>query len=85
MCSFEWMGHERGRVDFWYPSHHLIVELDGRRFHMRAAAFERDRRRDQLALVNGARTVRFTHRQVSDDAEFVVTVVRSLLAAPVPG
>ena len=83
--SFEWADHERGRVDFWYPAQRLIVELDGRRFHLRAAAFERDRRRDQLALVQGMRTVRFTHLQLSTDEHFVVGVVASLLANPVPG
>jgi very-short-patch-repair endonuclease len=78
--TFEWMEKERGRVDFLFPHAQLIIEVDGRRFHERSKAFESDRRRDQLALVHGLRTVRFTHRQVSRDAEFVVDVVRRLLA-----
>lgn len=80
-ASFDWLGDGAGRVDFWYPDHRLIVELDGRRFHLRVAAFEADRRRDQLGLMQGIATVRFSHRQVSTESPFVTTVMRSLLGA----
>ena len=76
--SFEWNSLEKGRVDMWFPADELIVELDGRRFHSRLAAFERDRRRDQLALVKGLRTVRFPHRQITDSPAEVVDVLRAL-------
>lgn len=78
---FEWQDAEKARVDFWYPAHDLIVEVDGRGFHARTAAFERDRRRDQLALMAGVRTVRFTHRQVTKERDLVVEVVRRLTSA----
>lgn len=80
-ASFDWMTCERGRVDAYFPAHRLIVELDGRRFHARLAAFETDRRRDQNALVNGHTTVRFTYRQISDEPGWVVDVMRSLLSS----
>lgn len=76
---FEWSSGERGRVDCCYRDAAMIVELDGRRFHERSAAFERDRRRDQHAATLGFRTLRFTHRQVMDEARHVAQVVRSVL------
>lgn len=75
---FAWSAAEKGRVDAWFAADDVIVELDGRRFHARLEAFERDRRRDQLALVNGLSTVRFTHRQIADSPADVIDVVRAL-------
>jgi len=78
-ASFDWLAGGAGRVDFWYPDHHLVVELDGRRFHARSAAYEADRRRDQQALIHGIRTVRFPHRQLTTDRRSVVDVMTSLV------
>lgn len=78
--TFEWTDEESGRVDCWYPDAQVIVELDGRRFHARLAAFERDRRRDQAALMEGIPTLRFTHHQITDEPEWVERVLRSVLA-----
>jgi very-short-patch-repair endonuclease len=79
-ASFDWLGHGRGRVDFWYPEHQLVVELDGRRFHLRVAAYEEDRRREQVGLLHGITTVRFTHRQMTTEAHHIGAVMSSLLA-----
>lgn len=79
-ASFDWLASGSGRVDFWYPDRRLVVELDGRRFHLRAAAFEADRKRDQLGLLEGITTVRFTHRQVTTEAPHVLRVMRGLVA-----
>jgi predicted transcriptional regulator of viral defense system len=78
--TFDWTDEESGRVDCWYPDARVIVELDGRRFHARLAAFERDRRRDQAALMEGIPTLRFTHHQITDEPEWVERVLRSVLA-----
>ncbi len=40
------------RVDFAWPEFMLVVEIDGRRYHIDAAAFQRDRIR-QNALMQG--------------------------------
>lgn len=77
--AFEWTDDEVGRVDCWYPDARVIVELDGRRFHARLAAFERDRRRDQAALLNGIPTIRFTHHQLTGEPEWVERVLRAVL------
>jgi Protein of unknown function (DUF559) len=36
----------RFEVDFLWPAHRLIVEVDGYAYHSDRGAFERDRRRD---------------------------------------
>ena len=51
--------HPRLEVDFYWPTHHLIVELDGWDTHRRAA-FEQDRRRDAALTAAGWRVLRFT-------------------------
>jgi hypothetical protein len=52
--------HPRLEVDFYWPTHHLIVELDGWETHRTRAAFEQDRRRDAALTAAGWRVVRFT-------------------------
>jgi hypothetical protein len=62
------------RVDFLWPEHRLIVELDGWRFHGHRLAFERDRARDVALQLAGYKVLRFTWRQLEDEA----AVVRAL-------
>lgn len=70
---------EKGRVDGMYVEQGVIIELDGRRFHSRIEAFERDRRRDQQAIRRGLRPLRFTHRQITHEPQDVVDVLRDVL------
>ena len=78
-ARFDWLLAGAGRVDFWYPDERVIVELDGRRFHLRAAAFESDRRRDLLALTHGIQTVRITHRQLTTETTVVMSALKQVL------
>jgi hypothetical protein len=55
--------HPRLEVDFCWPQHRLIVELDGWETHRTRAAFERDRRRDAALQAVGWRVLRFTWRE----------------------
>jgi very-short-patch-repair endonuclease len=55
--------HPRLGVDFCWPSHRLIVELDGWESHRTRAAFEADRRKDGALQAIGWRVVRFTWRE----------------------
>jgi hypothetical protein len=73
-----WSEREPGRVDGMYVEQKAIIELDGRRAHIRAQAFEADRRRDQLAGLEGYSSTRFTYKQVRSDPEFVIEVSRHL-------
>jgi predicted transcriptional regulator of viral defense system/very-short-patch-repair endonuclease len=52
--------HPRLEVDLCWPTHRLIVELDGYETHRTRAAFARDRARDAALEADGWRVVRFT-------------------------
>ncbi|HEX6117570.1 MAG TPA: type IV toxin-antitoxin system AbiEi family antitoxin domain-containing protein [Solirubrobacterales bacterium] len=67
------------QADFHWPEHRLVAETDGWETHGTRRAFERDRRRDQLLLRAGYRTVRFTWRQLRDDPAWVAETVRAAL------
>jgi very-short-patch-repair endonuclease/predicted transcriptional regulator of viral defense system len=71
---------ERMEVDFSWPAHRLVAEVDGFRYHGTRAAFERDRARDATLTAAGWRVVRFTDRQVRRDAATVAQRLERLLA-----
>ncbi|MBW3607527.1 MAG: endonuclease domain-containing protein [Actinobacteria bacterium] len=71
---------EDAEVDFFWRAHRLIVETDGREFHLTPQAFERDRERDARLTMMGYRVVRFTHRRLVTDAAAVAQTLRALLA-----
>ncbi len=56
VCGYE--------VDALWPQARLILEVDGHAFHGHRAAFERDRRRDQVLAAAGYRVIRVTWRQL---------------------
>ena len=66
-------------VDCLWAEQRLIVELDGRATHGTRLAFESDRERDRLLLVEGWQVVRITWRQLHDDADRVVADLDRLL------
>lgn len=59
-----WRSPKRGRVDFAYPKAKLIVEVDGRAWHLAVDAFDEDRMRDNHAQLAGWRVIRVTHRML---------------------
>jgi len=72
----------RGRffeADCLWAEQRLIVELDGRESHGTDLAFEKDRERDRLLLVEGWRVTRITWRQLRDNAPTVIADLRRLL------
>lgn len=64
-------------VDFSWPDRRLVVEVDGFEFHGSRAAFERDRRRDQLLRAARWSSVRITWRQVSQAPGHLVAALRA--------
>ena len=64
-------------VDFCWPDRRLIVEADSWEFHKTRAAFERDRRRDQLLKAAGWTTIRITSRQLTDSPGDLIAALRS--------
>jgi hypothetical protein len=74
----------RGRffeVDCLWRDQRLIVELDGRAVHGTRSAFEADRERDRLLIVDGWRVMRVTWAQLRDDPAAIAADLRHLLAA----
>ncbi len=71
-----WMVGTNERVDFAYCEQRLIIECDGRRWHTRERDFERDRRRDNEAMLAGWRVLRVTWDQVVGDEPGVVSMLR---------
>jgi very-short-patch-repair endonuclease/predicted transcriptional regulator of viral defense system len=68
-------------VDFYWPGHKLIVEVDGFRFHGHRAAFERDRRKDMTLVAAGYLVIRVTWRQLTEEPLAVAATIASALAA----
>jgi hypothetical protein len=66
-------------VDALWPAARLIVELDSWEFHHHRAAFEKDRDRDTDHLLAGYRTIRVTHRRLSQEADRLAAQFRALL------
>jgi very-short-patch-repair endonuclease len=66
-------------VDFLWRERRLIVETDGYRYHRGRQAFEDDRARGIQLQMLGYHVLRFTHRQVVDDAAGVAVALRALL------
>ncbi len=79
-----WWPADDERLDAYIPTWSLIVEADGRTWHTRRADFDRDRRRDHIALANGHRTVRFTHGQLVEEPQYVLRVLLSIGASTLP-
>jgi very-short-patch-repair endonuclease len=72
--------HDDGReVDFRWPAHRLLVEVDGWTYHRTRRAFAADRRRDRAALAAGDRVARFTAGEVTDAPAMVAAELRRLL------
>jgi very-short-patch-repair endonuclease len=67
-------------VDALWPAARLIVELDSWEFHAHRAAFEKDRDRDTEHLLAGYRTIRVTHRKLSEEPDRLGAQIRALLA-----
>jgi hypothetical protein len=72
----------RGRLlrpDCMWPERRLLAELDGRDAHRTDQAFEGDRRRDRVLLVEGWRSTRITWRQLRDERDEIAADLRELL------
>ncbi|MGH2828417.1 MAG: type IV toxin-antitoxin system AbiEi family antitoxin domain-containing protein [Actinomycetota bacterium] len=67
------------RLDFHYPEHDLIVEVDGRKWHASKQRFQGDRRRDNEALLNRCRVLWLTWEDVAHDEAYVLATVASAL------
>ena len=79
-----WRSSSEGRVDFAYEDARVIIECDGRRWHTTMEAFENDRRRDNLAQLNGWRILRFTWNDLTETpARVLDQITQALRPGPV--
>jgi hypothetical protein len=72
----------RGRLlrpDCMWPEQRVLVELDGRGAHGTERAFQSDRKRDRVLLVEGWRSTRVTWEQLRDEPDTLAADLRSLL------
>jgi very-short-patch-repair endonuclease len=67
-------------VDFQWPAWRLVVETDGRATHGHEIAFHRDRDRDLYLQERGWQVIRLTWRQVMNEPERVVALLRGRLS-----
>jgi very-short-patch-repair endonuclease len=75
------LGYE---VDALWPAQRLAAELDSWEFHRHRAAFERDRARDAALQAAGYRTIRITHRRLTNEPATVLKQLRALLRSNAP-
>lgn len=66
-------------IDLLWERERLAIETDGEETHGTAAAFQRDRRRDQILLAAGYRTARITWEQVRDEPNAVLERITRML------
>jgi very-short-patch-repair endonuclease len=66
------------RVDFYFPDLGLVVEADSLRYHRTAARQTADARRDQAHLAAGQTPVRFSHAQITYEADHVERTLRQI-------
>jgi very-short-patch-repair endonuclease len=68
-------------VDFYWPAHSVVVEVDSYGFHTSRWAYERDRDKDAVLRSHGMPPLRFSRRQVRDEPLLVITQVAQAIAA----
>ena len=67
------------RVDCRWPDRRLTVELDSYRYHRSRHAWERDRRREREAHARGDEFRRYTHGDVLESPDAMLTELFALL------
>ncbi len=72
--------HPGLEADFYFPTHHLVVETDGWDTHKTRHAFEDDRAKDAALTAAGYTVLRFTWRQLRDDPHTVADRLKAVLS-----
>jgi very-short-patch-repair endonuclease len=83
--GFSIRGHD-GRVDFFFEAHRVVLEADGRSWHLRYQQSEEDRRRDNDLAGQGCQVLRFTYRALTEEPDVCIATLQRVLKlrAPVP-
>jgi hypothetical protein len=67
------------RVDFIYPGTNVVVEVDGRAFHLRRLKWEEDLERRNRLTASGLRVLHVTYRRMKGDPEGVIAEIEQAL------
>jgi very-short-patch-repair endonuclease len=70
------------QVDFVWPDHKLVVEMDGRKYHDTELAWHTDRERDRLLVARGYRVMRMTEKLLRKDPVTAMVRLTQALYAP---
>jgi hypothetical protein len=68
-----------GLVDLLFPAARLVVELDGRAWHIDRESFQRDRSRQNRLVAAGYTVLRFTADDVALRSDYVVSAIKTAL------
>jgi hypothetical protein len=80
-AQLPWRTERPSRCDALYEAERVLLEADGRRWHVRVDQMAEDRRRDREAQNHGYRPYRFVYQELRYDPQTVVQTVRDALAA----
>jgi very-short-patch-repair endonuclease len=75
------LDHQPHEVDFYFPAHDLVVELDGWETHGTKTAFKSDRRKDAALTASRYRVIRFTYDDIVHEPDTVLARLRRCSAA----
>lgn len=82
-----WVANERLVIgericypDVLFAGQRLVVEFDGYAVHSQREVFEADRARQNALVAAGYRVLRFTWKQICDDPDGVIGLIRDVLA-----
>jgi hypothetical protein len=75
-----WRTERESRTDALYERERVLLEADGRRWHVRVDQMAEDRRRDREAVIHGYRPFRFVYQELRYDPQVLVDTVRDALA-----
>ncbi len=66
-------------LDCYWPEHNVVLELDGRPYHLAVEQIERDRVKDAYLLARGLRPLRVTDRRFNDDPDGAISDLKAIL------
>lgn len=67
-------------LDICFPRLKLVIEIDGRAYHLQSDAFETERERQNLLMLEGWIILRFTWTMLTADAAYVVRTTEEAIA-----
>jgi hypothetical protein len=71
--------HDIWELDYYWPEYNVVLELDGRPYHVAVQDIERDRLKDAKLLAQGIRPLRVTDQRFEHDADGAISDLKQLL------